>query len=100
MSVTHEASDNKPSRVGAAVTRPVFVLKTASLPAVYLYRLALLEPARPDSGTTKATLFCLRILPKALVYHSVPPSLHHWYLMRWHHTSRFIGSVQTNPHFN
>lgn len=49
----------------------------------------------PDSG---AKLRCLFPHPsEALVYHSVPPSLHHWYLMRWRRTSRFIGSVQTDP---
>lgn len=39
----------------------------------------------------------IRLSIRALIYLFIHPFLHHCYLMRWHHTSRFIGCAQTNP---
>lgn len=42
MTVTHDVSNNKPSRVEAAVSSLVFAIPTVALPTAYLYQLSIM----------------------------------------------------------
>lgn len=95
--VTHEVSNKErddAGQVDTPVSNQLFVRLTMPMCLCIFIHLRVVSDSNIDSLHVFKLFVSPSIYPSSCL--SIHLSIHHCYLMRWHHTSRFIGCVQTN----